>query len=392
MRVTDATAGTIALHDPRTGKLVFRHVAGEKRDELLGYELSPDEGVIGSVFQSGEGRITPVASGDPDHTPRVDEHLGYTTRNMVTVALKTMDGQAAGAMQLLNKQAGSFEQPDLEVAGILGAQLASAIENQRLHEQTKAAEIAHMLGDISHDIKNLMTPIITGVQTLQPMLDDMFSDLDRIAGEIGDGARESITEACAFVRGFLPEAFEMLTESSLTVQARVKELSDAVKGEISEPKFELADPAEVIARVIATLGPLAEAKKIALAHQDFASGSSANIDKGRLFNAVYNLVINAIPETPPGGSITVRTRATDTVYEITVADTGKGIPPEVCEKLFTDQAVSTKPGGTGLGTRIVRKVVDAHGGRIRIESRLGEGATFTITLPLGGIEAAGAPA
>ena len=67
---------------------------------------------------------------------------------------------------------------------------------------------------------------------------------------------------------------------------------------------------------------------------------------------------------------------------IEVADTGRGMPPEVRERLFTDRAISTKPGGTGLGTRIVKNVVDAHGGKIWVESELGKGTTFFIRLPL----------
>jgi signal transduction histidine kinase len=68
--------------------------------------------------------------------------------------------------------------------------------------------------------------------------------------------------------------------------------------------------------------------------------------------------------------------------EVQVADTGRGMPEHVRERMFTDSAVSTKPGGTGLGTRIVKNVVDAHHGRIRVDSEPGEGTTFTIHIPM----------
>jgi signal transduction histidine kinase len=67
---------------------------------------------------------------------------------------------------------------------------------------------------------------------------------------------------------------------------------------------------------------------------------------------------------------------------IEVADTGRGMPQWVKERLFTDRVVSTKPGGTGLGTRIVKNVVDAHGGTISVESEEGKGTTFYIKLPV----------
>lgn len=95
-------------------------------------------------------------------------------------------------------------------------------------------------------------------------------------------------------------------------------------------------------------------------------------------------VKNAIPETRPGGCVTVSghhgTRM-DTV-ELAVADTGRGMPPEVRDRLFTAQAYSTRQGGTGLGTKIVKDVVDLHHGQITVESEVGHGPTFRLMLPL----------
>jgi signal transduction histidine kinase len=107
-------------------------------------------------------------------------------------------------------------------------------------------------------------------------------------------------------------------------------------------------------------------------------------DERRLFNALYNLINNAIPEVPPGGTITVSAREEPigVALYVTVEDTGKGIPPEIRDTLFTPAAKSSKHGGTGLGTKIVKDVVDAHHGKITVESELGVGTTFHIYLPL----------
>jgi signal transduction histidine kinase len=106
-------------------------------------------------------------------------------------------------------------------------------------------------------------------------------------------------------------------------------------------------------------------------------------DERRLYNAFYNLVNNAIPEVSSGGSITIRGRAEpDDTIHLAVMDTGRGMPPEVRDSLFTTRAISRKQGGTGLGTKIVKDVVDAHGGQISVESRVGVGTTFSICLPV----------
>ena len=109
-------------------------------------------------------------------------------------------------------------------------------------------------------------------------------------------------------------------------------------------------------------------------------------DENRLFNALYNLVNNAIPEVPRGGSVTVRGRTDSDAKSVTlsIADTGRGMLPEVLESLFTYQATSRKHGGTGLGTKIVKDVVDAHGGFLSVESKPGAGTTFYLTLPVDG--------
>ncbi len=109
----------------------------------------------------------------------------------------------------------------------------------------------------------------------------------------------------------------------------------------------------------------------------------AVFDKSRLYNALFNLVNNALPETPSGGSVTL-TIAPDPDpdwYTVAVADTGAGMPPEVRAKLFTDAAYSTKIGGTGLGTRIVRRIVEQHRGRPTVQSEPGQGTTITLRLP-----------
>ena len=107
-------------------------------------------------------------------------------------------------------------------------------------------------------------------------------------------------------------------------------------------------------------------------------------DARRMFNVFYNLINNALSEVPPGGSISIRGEHepdSGTVC-ISVKDTGPGMPPEIRDRLFREGVISRKAGGTGLGTKIVKDVIDAHGGRIRVESELGHGTTFFITLPI----------
>ena len=104
-----------------------------------------------------------------------------------------------------------------------------------------------------------------------------------------------------------------------------------------------------------------------------------------LQRALLNLVQNAMEAMPQGGTLTLRGRRKGATVPLDVQDTGVGIPPEQATQIF-EPLHTTKPGGTGLGLYIVQEVVAAHGGQVAVQSVVGQGSTFTITLPLLGRE------
>src|SRR5439155_7077857 len=178
----------------------------------------------------------------------------------------------------------------------------------------------------------------------------------------------------------------MIRTGARRIQDRVREIADSVKGLSSPPQFSQCRVADIVADVFETLRLLAELQGVVLRTEHLDTLPPIMADETRLFNALYNLVNNAIPEVPRGGSITVRGRTDSDAKSVTlsVADTGRGMLPEVLESLFTYQATSRKHGGTGLGTKIVKDVVDAHGGFLSVESKPGAGTTFYLTLPVEG--------
>ncbi|HEX9762720.1 MAG TPA: ATP-binding protein, partial [Acidimicrobiia bacterium] len=111
--------------------------------------------------------------------------------------------------------------------------------------------------------------------------------------------------------------------------------------------------------------------------------------------AVHNLLDNAIRHTPRGGQVTVDLETSSGRAVLTVADTGEGIPNRDLERVFerfyrVDSARSRGTGGTGLGLAIVRHVAESHGGEVSVQSELGRGSSFEVSLPLGDGEATGA--
>lgn len=385
--VLGADAGTVFLHDPTTDALIFRYVVGPAAETLIGQSIPVSRGIAGQVFRTGVPDLTRKVSESGDFNREVDAKSGYHTESMMTVPVKRPEGNPIGVMQVLNAQDPPFDHRDLEVLQVLCAQAAAAIEYARLTQAARKAEIVNVIGDISHDIKNMLTPIQSGVWTLEPMLDSLFEDLDAIRAQCPDGETwgDAIARACAAVRDDYGWMLQNALGAADQVQARTKEIADAVKGELAPPRFEEGDLNETVREVSQTLRLVGEKAGVELKLDLDPDLPRAEFDRKQVYNALYNLVNNAIPATPAGGSVTLRTRRPapgEDALTIAVQDTGQGIPEHVRKSLFTDEAISTKPGGTGLGTRIVGGVVRRHNGTITVSSEEGKGSTFLIRLPL----------
>jgi signal transduction histidine kinase len=180
------------------------------------------------------------------------------------------------------------------------------------------------------------------------------------------------------------DIIRLLRSSSHRIHERMKEIADYVALSRTPRAFAPCRVVKVAESVAKALQVLAERNGIALRLDGLDAVPPILADENRLYSALYNLVHNAIPEVPAGGSITVRGAhdAANGCVELAVQDTGVGMPPEIRDSLFTNRVVSRKTGGTGLGTKIVKDVVDAHGGSIAVESEVGRGTTFCIRLPM----------
>jgi signal transduction histidine kinase len=115
----------------------------------------------------------------------------------------------------------------------------------------------------------------------------------------------------------------------------------------------------------------------------------SEINAGQIQQVLVNLIVNARQAMPSGGNLTVQVRRNNEngVGEISVRDAGQGIPPETLRRIFEPHFTTKTPdaqgqGGTGLGLSLAREVIEAHHGRIRVESAVGQGTTFTLKLPL----------
>lgn len=365
---TDAEAGSILLANVETEQLVFHCSVGDK-PVPRGTAIPWDKGISGAVFHSGHARITRQVEQDAAHLRSIDQTTGFVTRDMVTVPLRRWHREPIGVLNVLNKRNGTLADSDLGLLTIIAAFAALAIQQARQFEDTKKAEVITLLGDIGHDMENLLTPVQAGIDLLKDVTKDVFT-----AMETSGSARQKLYD----------QSFQIAQNGIRRLHDRVKEIADCVKGLSAPPVFAPCRLDVVVQEVFQTLRGLAADKRIALLGNGLTSLPAIYADERRLYNAFYNLINNAIPETPDGGAITVRgcLDSDGRAVVVAVQDTGRGMPSEIRDRLFSVRAVSTKKSGTGLGTKIVKDVIDAHKGTIRVDSEPGRGTTFHLRLPL----------
>lgn len=371
LEVVGTECGSILIAEPEERLLVFRHSVGVSVVQS-GTGIPWDSGIAGSVFHSGKPVIIKDVKKDKKHCPDIDMLTHHETRDLIALPLRRREGQPMGVLEVLNKREGVLDEEDLALLTIVSAITASSMEQARLFEEAKLAEVGRLLGDICHDVHNLLMPVVTGRGLLESEIKELFESLPEREGE---KSQPNYT--------MCQEILEMFENSTRRLSDRMKEITDCVKGLSTEPRFETCHIGLVITAVFEALNWSANQKNISLKSEGLDSLPPISADERRLFNAFYNLINNAIPEVPLGGEIRVLGKEDQkgAGISVSVADTGGGMKPEIAQSLFTAKAISRKKGGTGLGTKVVKDVVDAHGGKISVESEMGKGTTFHLFFP-----------
>jgi signal transduction histidine kinase len=149
-------------------------------------------------------------------------------------------------------------------------------------------------------------------------------------------------------------------------------------------RHDRVDVERLVERAVDELRPRAEEAGVTLERERIGGWLVVTGDEDRLMQVIVNLVANAVRFTPEGGHVIVRTVDADTEVEIQVDDTGRGIPAPALPYIFEwYRQAHQDSGGTGLGLAIARSAVEAHGGRITVESQEGKGSRFSVLLPRG---------
>ncbi len=233
-------------------------------------------------------------------------------------------------------------------------------QRDRLVQSERVAAWRELARRLAHELKNPLFPLQLTVENMVRARQLPGNEFDEV-----------------FV-----ESTEALKAEIANLKTIIGRFSDFSK--MPKPQEAEIDARYVIRRVLSLYEPALKERErpIALQTQIAEEPLTISADADLLHRALSNLVLNAIDAMPEGGTLSVSAAHNNEAVRIRVSDTGKGLNPEECERLFTPY-YTTKEYGTGLGLAIVQSVVADHRGTIFVESAQGRGATFVIDLPAG---------
>ena len=334
----------------------------------------PIERGRGSVFGRVLLECKPVqvldVLADPEYAMHeLQKRAGY--RTVLGVPL-LREGVAIGLLNLFRTSVRPFTERQIELATTFGDQAAIAIENVRLFDeiQDKSRQLeeasqhkSQFLANMSHELRTPLNAILG------------YTEL------MADGAYGEPSEK---MLGIL----KRLEANGKHLLGLINDVLDLSKIEAGQLLLELSDYSiqDIAQTVRSTLEPLAADKKLAFKLELAPELPAGHGDGRRLTQVLINLVGNAIKFTD-AGEIAIKAEANNGSFHVSVRDTGPGISAADQARLFqefqqADNAITKKKGGTGLGLAISKRIIEMHGGKIWVELQLGQGSTFTFTLPV----------
>src|SRR5438309_4649155 len=305
--------------------------------------------------------IARIVSRDKNYSIRANATGNRDEPGILIQAFNEMLSQIEERERALQKAHDELEQHVQERTG----QLASA--NKELELQNREVQRAtqlksQFLASMSHELRAPLNAIIYFSNLLaEKTAGDLTDKQQRFVGHVRNGARHLL---------------QLIND--------ILDLSKIESG-LLELRRETFSVSEALPEVLSVIRPLAMAKKIRIEHAE--ETFSVYADRVRFKQILYNLLSNALKFTPEGGTVRVEGSTGDLVC-IAISDTGVGIRPEDQQLIFEEfrQAGETTRGvkeGTGLGLAITKRLVERHGGTIRVSSELGKGSCFSFTLPAG---------
>lgn len=333
--------------------------------------VAPGRGSItGRVALEGRPIHVPDVFADPEYTWNEARDIGDYRTDLGVPLLR--EGNTVGVLLLTRSMVRPFTDKQVELLNTFADQAVIAIENVRLFDEIQetgrqlaiaSQHKSQFLANMSHELRTPMNAVLGYTELI---LNGMYGEIPSKM----QGVHERIQSNGRHLLGLINDVLDLskIEAGQLTLSLADYSVSDAVS------------------TVLAAVEALAAEKKLALKSELPRDLPVARGDERRIVQVLLNLVGNAIKFTD-SGEVAVRVSAANDSLTISVKDTGPGIPAADHNKIFeefqqADTLSTRRKGGTGLGLSIARRIIQMHGGTIQVASKVGEGSTFSVTLPV----------
>lgn len=377
MRFTSAMMGadgsSILLLDREQDQLNFFIALGEKANQLKNMTLAKGEGIAGFVASTGLPMVVSDVRREARFSKRVDQTTGFKTRAIACVPLKVR-GELKGVIEVVSKKAGLFGDKDLDMLTAIAGPVAIMIDNARLIQEVKtlhdklgeASRLkAEFLATMTHEMR---TPINIVIGNLDLLLGGFLGETNERQRKCIETSLRNSGEALNLVSSIL----DLSRFEAGQVVIRVEEFR------LEEIWTEL----EVLFRIGLS------GKPVELCWETAGALPALKSDRMKVKEILSNIVFNAVKYTDKGQvRVTAAPTASGDQIEIEIKDTGVGISHESLPLIFepfrqVEGSSSRSLGGVGLGLAIAKRLLNLLHGKVEVESEVGKGTTFRITMPV----------
>ena len=348
-----ADRGTLYLVEKDKDQLWSKITVGDTPKEI---RLKIGEGLAGWAAKYGEPVNIQDAYSDERFDVSYDNESGYQTTNVLCFPVKNKDGEVISVIQLLNSKNGTFSNLDVELLDSISTHVALALQNADLVEQLLKTERVSSLGKMANFlIEDIKKPILISKRYADHLKSkEMDQDISQIVEMLLDELN-NITDLIQATSNYSAEP--ALVKSTYV---NLNETLDDLCGRIDSYVRSMSCKIE----------------------KEYAKDVLVNLNLKDFYQSFKHIIKNSCESMPHGGEIQLKTKIDEKNVVIIFNDKGTGIPESLWDKIFEPFMSYGKKNGPGLGLTVTKKIIEEHGGTIKVNSYIGIGTSVIVTLPI----------
>jgi len=375
---------------PSSGTILIKTSIGYSMDERnkIEKELNKETRIAAPLFKKTGFLLVNRDLAKIEHEDRLSAI--FKIESFLTVPIVAKD-EAIGFILMGDVSSYSkVTEGDAELLSVLTSQIGTAIENAKLYSELfnshhelerRVKERTLELDRLNEELRRLNKMKSDFVSAVSHELRTPLTSIKGYASILMTGKLGEVSQA-------QKERLEKIDKHSNSLTRLVNNLLDISRIESGRVQMEMREISikDILDSVVDVMAPQIKEKNISLKINTRTKKDMVRADSSQLERVFINLLGNAVKFTPAKGHVTISAREKDGTFEFSVEDSGIGIPRNGMEHVFeeffrSDNALDQKVKGTGLGLSLVKKIIEAHKGKIWVESQLGKGTKFTFTIP-----------